>query len=182
EQEGTYPLPEAQVDRFMMKVVLDYPSRDEERRILDRMAGGRPLPGLRQVATPADIANARQQVDQVFADDKVRDYVVDIVRATRPARATAGRGGAEPANADAAARSVEGLIEHGASSRAAIWLMQAAKAHAFLHERNYVTPHDAKTLAPDVLRHRIMLSYEAEAEGRDVDDVIRTILDHVLVP
>ena len=168
EQEGTYPLPEAQIDRFMMKIRVEYPSRDEERRILDRMAGGQAAPRVRRIASPADIARAREAVDVVFADEKVRDYIVDVVRATRPEADGSG--------------AVEGLLEHGASPRAAIWLMHAAKAHAFLLGRDYVTPHDAKTLAPDVLRHRVSLSYEAEAEGRSADDVIERILDSVLVP
>jgi len=168
EQEGTYPLPEAQVDRFMMKIHVGYPSLDEERRILDRMVGGQSVPQVSKITSPQDIAKARERVDHVFADDKIRDYIVDVVRATRP---------------DATRSStVEGLIEYGASPRAAIWLMQAAKAHAFLQGRDYVTPHDAKTLAPDVLRHRISLSYEAEAEGQTADDVIQRILDSVLVP
>ncbi len=166
EQEGTYPLPEAQVDRFMMKVVLPYPSLDEERRILDRMAGNQALPSVNAVASPADVAQARESVNSVFADQKVRDYIVDVVRATRP--------GALPG--------VEGLIETGASPRAGIWLMHGARAHAFLSGRDYVTPHDAKTLAPDVLRHRISLSYEAEAEALTADDVVQRILDNVLVP
>ena len=168
EQEGTYPLPEAQIDRFMMKIRVEYPSRDEERRILDRMAGGQAIPQMSRIASPQDIADAREAVEHVFADDKVRDYIVDVVRATRP-----GEDGSD---------AVEGLIEHGGSPRAAIWLMHAAKAHAFLQGRDYVTPHDAKTLAPDVLRHRVSLSYEAEAEGRSADDVIQRILDSVLVP
>ena len=168
EQEGTYPLPEAQIDRFMMKIRVEYPSRDEERRILDRMAGGQAIPQMSRIASPQDIADAREAVEHVFADDKVRDYIVDVVRATRP-----GEDGSD---------AVEGLIEHGGSPRAAIWLMHAAKAHAFLLGRDYVTPHDAKTLAPDVLRHRVSLSYEAEAEGRSADDVIQRILDSVLVP
>ena len=168
EQEGTYPLPEAQIDRFMMKIRVDYPSRDEERRILERMAGGQAVPQVSRIATPQDIAAGRKGVERVFADDKVRDYIVDVVRATRPG--------------EAGSDAVEGLIEYGASPRAAIWMMHAAKAHAFLQGRDYVTPHDAKTLAPDVLRHRVSLSYEAEAEGRSADDVIQRILDSVLVP
>ncbi len=168
EQEGTYPLPEAQIDRFMMKIRVDYPNRDEERRIVDRMVGGQPVPEMQSIASPQEISEARNAIEHVFADDKVRDYVVDLVRATRP-------NGTETSP-------VDGLIEHGASPRAAIWLMQGAKAHAFLQGRDYVTPHDAKTLAPDVLRHRVSLSYEAEAEGRDADDVVRLILDSVLVP
>ncbi|MBT6272510.1 MAG: MoxR family ATPase [Chromatiales bacterium] len=168
EQEGTYPLPEAQIDRFMMKVNVGYPSRDEERRIVERMASGRPMPDIRTVTTPEAIQKARAQVNQVFADEKVRDYIVDVVRATRP-----GDAGSEP---------IAGLVENGASPRAAIWLMHAARAHAYLQGRSYVTPHDAKTLAPDVLRHRIALSYEAEAEGISADDLIQRILDNVLVP
>ncbi len=168
EQEGTYPLPEAQVDRFMMKVAVDYPSRDEERRILDRMVGEQTVPQVRKVTSPEEIARARAQVARVYADDKVRDYIVDIVRATRPT--TEG------------VKDVEGMIEHGASPRAAIWLMHAAKAHAFLQGRDYATPHDAKTFAPDVLRHRLSLSYEAEAEGKSADDIVQRILDNVLVP
>lgn len=168
EQEGTYPLPEAQVDRFMMKIRVDYPSREEERKILDRMAGGQAIPAVSRIATPADIAAARDAVEQVFADEKVRDYVVDVIRATRP-------GGDAP-------QSVVDLLEHGASPRASIWLLQAAKAHAFLQGRDYVTPHDAKSLAPDVLRHRVAISFEAEAEGLSADDVIQRLLDSVLVP
>lgn len=168
DQEGTYPLPEAQVDRFMMKVRMDYPSRDEERRIVDRMAGDRLAPALRPVASVADIAAARDKVNTVFVDEKVRDYVVDVVRATRPGESGAG--------------AVEGMIDYGASPRAAIWLMRGAKAHAFLNGRDYLTPHDAKTLAPDVLRHRVSLSYEAEAEGKTPDEVLQMILDTVLVP
>ena len=168
EQEGTYPLPEAQVDRFMMKITVPYPSQDEERRILERMTSGRSLPEVRTVTHPEDIARARRQVDEVFADEKVRDYVVDLIRATRPE--------------NAAGTAVEGMLEHGASPRAGIWLMMAAKAHAFLQGRSYVTPHDAKSLAPDVLRHRVAVSYEAEAEGLDADALIGRILDSVLVP
>ena len=169
EQEGTYPLPEAQVDRFMLKVKVDYPNRDEERKIVDRIAGGKPVDDIRQVATPAQILNARLFVDQVFVDEKVRDYIVDIVRATR-----------EPAAAGVAA--LQGLIDVGASPRASISLMKAAKANALLQGRSYITPHDVKSLAPDVLRHRIILSYEAEAEGKSADDVITTILENILVP
>ena len=168
EQEGTYPLPEAQIDRFMMKITVPYPSREEERRILERMTSGHGLPEVRTVMQPTDIARARKQVDEVFVDEKVRDYVVDVIRATRPENAPRSP--------------VEGRLEHGASPRAGIWLLLAAKAHAFLQGRSYVTPHDAKSLAPDVLRHRVALSYEAEAEGLDADGVVGQILDSVLVP
>ena len=169
EQEGTYPLPEAQVDRFLMKVRVGYPTKQEERKILDRMASGQPLPAVRKIADPARVLEARRTVDQVFVDDKVRDYIVDLVHATRDPRG-AGIG------------SLEGMIDVGASPRASISWMRAAKAHAFLQGRTYVTPHDVKSLAGDVLRHRVSLSYEAEAEGRDSDSVIHEILDAVLVP
>ncbi len=169
EQEGTYPLPEAQIDRFMMKVKVGYPSKEEERRILDRMASGRPIPEVAVVAHPNDVAEARAAVADVFVDEKVRDYIVDIVQATRPEAGTNVSG-------------IEGMIEHGASPRASIWLMLGVKAHAFLQGRGYVTPHDVKTLAPDVLRHRVGLSYEAEAEGMASEDIIQRILDTVLVP
>jgi MoxR-like ATPase len=169
EQEGTYPLPEAQVDRFMLKVLIDYPSRDEECKIVDRMAGGKPIPDVNRVASPSEILAAREVVHKIWADDKVRDYVVDMVRATRDP----GKGGLQ---------GLDGMIETGASPRASIYLMKAAKAQAFLQGRAYVTPHDVKTLAPDVLRHRIVLTYEAEAEGKSSDGIIRKILDNVPVP
>jgi MoxR-like ATPase len=169
EQEGTYPLPEAQIDRFLMKVRVGYPSKDEERKVLDRMASGQPIPVVRKIATPAQILKARGVVDQVFVDDKVRDYIIDLVHATRNPRG-------------AGIASLEGMIEIGASPRASIGWMKAAKAHAFLQGRTYVTPHDVKSLAGDILRHRIALSFEAEAEGKDSDVVIQEILDAVLVP
>ena len=169
EQEGTYPLPEAQVDRFMLKVLVDYPSRDEEKKIVDRMGGGKPIPDLSAVATPDQILGAREVVDKVWVDDKVRDYLVDVVRATR-----------NPS--DSQVSGLDGMIETGASPRASIYLMKAAKAHAFLQNRTYVTPHDVKTMAPDILRHRIILTYEAEAEGMTTDALIRRILDNVPVP
>ena len=169
EQEGTYPLPEAQLDRFMMQVAVDYPSRDEERKVLDRVAGSQPSPGIEAVATPADIAQARTLINGVFVDDKVRDYIVDVVRASRT-----------PTEAGLA--DLEGMIEYGASPRAGIALMHGAKAHAFLQGRTYATPHDVKILVPDVMRHRIRPSYEAEAQGKRSDDLIHRILDTVLVP
>jgi MoxR-like ATPase len=169
EQEGTYPLPEAQVDRFMLKVKVGYPTREEERKIVDRMAGGMAEPQVSVVATPADVLGARELVEQVFVDDKVKDYIVELVRATR-----------EPLAAGIEA--LDGMIEMGASPRASIWLTRAARAHAFLQGRSYATPHDVKTLAPDVLRHRIMTTYEAEAEGKTSDELLGQILDGVLVP
>ena len=169
EQEGTYPLPEAQVDRFMLKVRVGYPSRDEERKIIDRMASGQPEPEVRKVCSPADIVAARGAVHQVFVDDKLRDYVVDLVQATR-----------DPAGAGVA--ELDGMIETGASPRASIYLTKTARAHAFLQGRDYATPHDVKTVAHDVLRHRIILTYEAEAQGKTSEDIIDRILLGVLVP
>jgi MoxR-like ATPase len=169
EHEGTYPLPEAQVDRFMLKVRVGYPSREEERRIIDRMAGGLAEPQVQKVTTPEEILQAREVVDQIFVDDKVRDYIVELVQATR-----------DPV--PAGCTDLEGMIEMGASPRASIWLMRSAKAHAFLQGRSYATPHDVKSLAPDVLRHRILVTYEAEAEGKASDELIQRILDNVLVP
>ena len=170
EQEGTYPLPEAQVDRFMLKIKVEYPNKDEERKILDRMAGSQIESTVNKVTSPEEIFTARRVIDQVFVDEKVRNYIVDVVQATR--------GGTD----DNPVVDVESMLEHGASPRASICLMQGAKVHAFLQGRNYVTPHDVKTLVPDVLRHRIMLSYEAEAEGKSPESIIQTILDSVLVP
>ena len=169
EQEGTYPLPEAQVDRFMLKVKVGYPSKQEERRIVDRMASGQPEPQARAVAKPADVRAARQSVDRVFIDDKVCNYVIDLVHATR-----------DPGKAGIA--ELDGMIEMGASPRASIYLTKAAKAHAFLQGRSYATPHDVKNVAPDVLRHRIVLTYEAEAEGKCSDDIVDRILVGILVP
>lgn len=169
EQEGTYPLPEAQVDRFMLKVVVDYPSKEEERKIVDRMASGQPIPEVRKVTSPDDILSARTTVDNIWIDEKVRDYLIDLVRATR-----------EPATHGVPG--LDGMIETGASPRASIGLMKAAKAHAFLHSRSYATPHDVKSVAMEVLRHRVILTYEAEAEGKSNDDIIQHILDNVPVP
>ena len=169
EQEGTYPLPEAQVDRFMLKVVVDYPTKEEERKIVDRMASGQPIPEIRTVTKPEDILSARAVVEKIWIDEKVRDYLVDLVRATR-----------EPGAYQIT--SLEGMLETGASPRASISLMKASKAHAFLQNRSYVTPHDVKSIAMEILRHRVILTYEAEAEGKSHDDVIQHILDHVPVP
>ena len=168
EQEGTYPLPEAQLDRFLMKLLLRYPSRDEEVKILDRMAGATPEPRPSQVLTPADILQARDLCRGIFVDDKLKRYVVELVAATR-----------EPSGKLASLRS---LIENGASVRASINLVKVAKAHALLAGRSYISPHDVKTVAPDVLRHRLVLSYEAEAENKSADDLIAQILDNVEVP
>jgi len=169
EHEGTYPLPEAQLDRFMLKVKIDYPSKEEERKIVDRMASGQPEPEVKKVANPDDIRVARQAVDETLVDDKVRDYIVDLVQATR-----------DPAAAGIA--ELDGMIENGASPRASIALMKTAKAQAFLRGRSYATPHDVKSMAADVLRHRIILTYEAEAEGKTPEDIIERILVGILVP
>jgi MoxR-like ATPase len=169
EQEGTYPLPEAQIDRFMLKVVVGYPSKEDERKIVDRMATGQPAPAVSPVAKPAQILAARKTVDQIFVDEKVKSYVVDLVHATRDPKA-------------AGFSDLEGMIEMGASPRASLFLTRAAKANAFLQGRSYATPHDVKNLALEVLRHRVVVTYEAEAQGRTSEDIIERILAGVLVP
>src|ERR1700683_2962382 len=168
EQEGTYPLPEAQIDRFMMKVVVDYPNRAEERAILDAMAPSEPLPTVRPVVTAQQILSARHVVNTLYVDDKIRNYIVDLVLATRPPIATS--------------LNLNGYIQTGASPRATINLTLAARAIAFLNGRHYVTPQDVKTIAMDVLRHRGSVTYEAEAENITSEDVIRKILDALPVP
>jgi MoxR-like ATPase len=168
EQEGTYPLPEAQIDRFMMKVVVTYPNRAEERSILDAMATSEALPPVRQVVSAAQILNARHVVNSLYVDDKIRDYIVDLVLATRPPQPKA--------------MNIEGYIQTGASPRATINLTLAARAMAFLNGRHYVTPQDVKTIALDVLRHRVSVTYEAEAENVTSEDVVRKILDAIPVP
>ncbi len=169
EQEGTYPLPEAQLDRFMMKVRISYPSRDEEIKILDRMAGAAAEPRVNKVMSPAEILAARDVVRQIFVDDKVKRYAVDLVAATR-----------DPAAAKLP--QLKNLIDNGASVRASINLIKVAKANALLAGRNYISPHDIKSIAHDVLRHRVILTYEAEAEAKTADDIITAILDNVEVP
>jgi len=168
EQEGTYPLPEAQVDRFMLKVKVDYPTRNEERLIIDRMTGVS-LPTVNPVVTPGDILRARDMVRQIFVDDKIKEYVLDLVITTRQP----GTNGLSDLN---------NLIDFGASPRASINLIAASRAHAFLKGRGFVTPEDIKQIAPDVLRHRIITSYEAEAENITSDHIVRRILDHTDVP
>jgi MoxR-like ATPase len=169
EQEGTYPLPEAQLDRFMLKVKVGYPSRDDEVRIIDRMAGAGAEPRASKVMTTDEILAARDVVRQVFVDDKVKRYAVDLVAATR-----------DPKASDLAA--LAPLIDNGASPRASISLIKVAKAQALLSGRSYISPHDVKTIAHDVLRHRILVSYEAEAQGKTTDHVIAQILENVPVP
>jgi len=168
EQEGTYPLPEAQLDRFMLKLKIDYPGRDEERTILDRMAATDVHFDINAVISPEDITQVRSVVDEIYIDEKIKDYIVDIVCATRDP----GKYGIDMAN----------FINYGASPRATIYLAVAAKAHAFIQQRGYVTPQDVKSIGPDVLRHRVIVSYEAEAEDKTSEDVIKTIFDSVEVP
>jgi MoxR-like ATPase len=168
EQEGTYPLPEAQVDRFMLKVKVDYPTRDEERLILDRMADAGETELARTVGIE-EILRLREVVELIYIDDKIKDYVVDLVQATRdPARYGLDEMGP--------------LIEYGASPRATIFLARAARAHAFIQRRGYVTPEDIKAVGGDVLRHRIRTSYEAEAEEIDTEQIVQQLFDHIEVP
>jgi MoxR-like ATPase len=168
EQEGTYPLPEAQVDRFMMKVIIGYPDRAEERAIVEAMATSEPSLRVQPVVSVEEIARARRVVNTIYVDDKIKDYIVDLVLATR--------------NPKAAGLDLNGYIQTGASPRASINLTLASRAAAFLDGRGYVTPQDVKKLAPDVLRHRVAVSYEAEAENITSEDVIRKILDTLPVP
>lgn len=168
EQEGTYPLPEAQVDRFMLKVIVGYPSRVEERLIMDRMTGTA-LPQVKPVVTPADLLQARDIVRQIYVDEKIKEYVLDLIFATRyPSQS--GLSDLEP------------MISFGASPRATIYLIMAARAHAFLKGRGFVTPEDIKQIAPDVLRHRVVISYEAEAQEIKSADIVQRILDRIEVP
>ena len=168
EQEGTYPLPEAQVDRFMLKLKISYPTRQEELQITERMATGAAI-AVKPVIAPDDIMKARSVVNQVYLDDKIKEYIIDIVFATR-----------EPQKYGMP--ELQRLIEYGASPRASIYLHKAARAHAFLRRRGYVTPEDVKSVGLDILRHRVILSYEAEAEERSPESVIKQIFDTVEVP
>jgi MoxR-like ATPase len=168
EQEGTYPLPEAQVDRFMLKLRVTYPDRATEKEIMRRMAG-RALEPLETVATAADILAARSEIAGIYMDDKITDYIVELVHATR-----------EPAEHGLA--DLAPLIEYGASPRASIFLAVAGRAQAFLDGRGYVLPEDVKSIGPDVLRHRILTTYEAEAEEVTSDDLVRRIFEAVEVP
>jgi MoxR-like ATPase len=168
EQEGTYPLAEAQTDRFMLHVRVDYPTKAEEKQVMERMAQSAPT-RVRRIVGLDQIARARQIVRSVYVDEKVKDYILDIVWATRqPAEAKLGE--------------LAPLIEMGASPRASIALNVAARAHAFLERRAFVTPEDVKAIGPDVLRHRLKLSYEAEAENVRVEDVVRRIFERVAIP
>jgi MoxR-like ATPase len=178
EQEGTYPLPEAQVDRFMLKVVVGYPDRDEELAIVRRVARTEPPQPVEGILEPADFARLRALVDRIYLDEKVEEYIVDLVRSTREPAAFNLDGG----NLDGGALDIGNLIEYGASPRATIYLALAARAYALLQGRGFVTPQDVKTMAPDVLRHRVIVTYEAEAEERTSDDLIALILEALPVP
>ena len=169
EQEGTYPLPEAQLDRFMMKVLVGYLSKEDEIKVVERMASGAYEPTARQIMTVEQVLAAKAAANEIFVDEKIRAYAVDLVNATR-----------HPA--DYNMPQLSALIEMGSSTRGSINLIKAAKAHALLSGRSYLFPQDVKTIAPDVLRHRIALTYEAEAQGKTVDDVLETILNTVEVP
>ena len=168
EQEGTYPLPEAQVDRFMLKVSVDYPSRDEEREIMSRMTEAA-IPTASKVVAPKDIQRARSLIHEIYVDKLINEYILDIVFASR-----------DPGHYRL--DELKDMIEYGGSPRASIYLNLAARAHAFLRHRGYVTPEDVKSVAMDVLRHRIILTYEAEAEELTSEDIIRRIFDHLASP
>jgi MoxR-like ATPase len=167
EQEGTYPLPEAQIDRFMLKIQVDYPSAQEEKEIVHR-AGGNGAEPVRAVVAPAQLAEAKKAMHSIHVEERIVDYIIRICRATR--------------NPSECGLDLGPMISYGASPRASVWLGLAARAHAFLAGRGYVTPQDVKSVAPDVLRHRIILSYEAQAESRTADDLIKVFLERIEVP
>lgn len=167
EQEGTYPLPEAQVDRFMFKLKITYPSKAEELEILNRMTVGNTF-DIQSVVSPQEILDARKVINKIYVDDKVKEYIVDIVFATR--------------SPEAYNLPLTELIEYGASPRATIYLTLASKAHAFLRGRGYITPDDVKTIGMDVLRHRVIVSYEAEAEEVDSESIVSQVFNEVEVP
>ncbi|MCA9659134.1 MAG: MoxR family ATPase, partial [Myxococcales bacterium] len=171
EQEGTYALPEAQLDRFMFKIKVDYPNAEDELTIMERIAGAAhdAKVELAPVIGPEELESVRGVIDRMIVEKSVRKYIVDVITATRTPEAV----GLE---------ALRPFIDFGASPRASIAMFQAARAHAFLRHRGYVSPEDVKAIAPDVLRHRIILSYEAEAEGKTVEGIVRAILEHVQVP
>lgn len=169
EQEGTYPLPEAQVDRFMLKLKIDYPNREEEQKILDRMAVTNKKLDVSPVVKPEDILKARKVIDEIYIDEKIKKYIIDVVFATRDPKGYK-------------LDELTNLIQYGASPRASIYLTVAAKAHAFIQGRGYVTPHDVKSIGMDVLRHRVIISYEAEAEDKASEDIVKRIFDEIEVP
>ena len=169
EQEGTYPLPEAQIDRFMLKLYIDYPSKEEEKLIMQRMSSNNNSHTVKSVVDPEDILEARKVIDSIYIDENLQDYIINLVTATRDPK-------------DNQLSSYEGMIQFGASPRASIFLNRAAKAFAFLQRRGYVVPHDIKSIGMDVLRHRIILTYEAEAENVTADDIIQSLFDTIEVP
>ncbi|MBT5719129.1 MAG: MoxR family ATPase, partial [Gammaproteobacteria bacterium] len=164
EQEGTYPLPEAQIDRFMLKLHIDYPSKEEEKLIMQRMSTSNDPYKVQPVVDPADIVKARKVIDEIYIDENLQDYIINLVTATRDPKANQ-------------LSSYAGMIQFGASPRASIFLNRAAKAYAFLQRRGYVVPHDIKSIGMDVLRHRIILTYEAEAENVSADDILKSLFD-----
>ncbi len=168
EQEGTYPLPEAQVDRFMLMVKVGYPTRDEERQIMDLMADGDEI-DVRPVVDASRLIEARKIVNMIYVENSVRDYIINIVAATRDP-GTVGR------------PSLRDYIEFGASPRASIFMLRAARAHAFLNHRGFVMPEDVKAVAPDILRHRVIPSFEAEADERTSESLLKELLEHIDVP
>lgn len=168
EQEGTYPLPEAQLDRFMLKIKISYPTREEERKILDRMAATSKHFDIKQVITPEEIMQIRSVVDDIYIDDKIKDYIVTLVDATR--------------DPEKYKLNLKTYIQYGASPRATIYLALASKAMAFISGRGYVTPQDVKSIGMDILRHRVLVSYEAEAEDKTSEDIIQMIFDNIEVP
>jgi MoxR-like ATPase len=168
EQEGTYPLPEAQVDRFMLKLKVFYPTKDEERQILKKMACSSPHIEVKPVIQPEDILNLRELTDEIYMDEQIEEYIVNIVEATR-----------DPLKYDLP---IKDMIRYGASPRATIFLAMAGKAHALIQGRGYVTPQDIKSIGMDVLRHRVIITYEAEAEEKTAEDIVKMIFDKVEVP
>jgi MoxR-like ATPase len=168
EQEGTYPLPEAQVDRFMLKLKISYPNQSEELEILEKMASSKPKLAVDAIITPSDIIRLRELTDEIFIDDKIKEYIVKLIAASR-----------NPAEFKL---DIASLIRYGASPRATIFLTMAAKANALIEGRGYVTPQDVKTIAMDVLRHRVIVTYEAEAEEKTSEDIVERILQTVDVP
>ena len=169
EQEGTYPLPEAQIDRFMLKLHIDYPSKEEEKLIMQRMASSNNSYKVKPVVDPEDILAARKVIDSIYIDENLQDYIINLVTATRDPK-------------ENQLSSYNGMIQFGASPRASIFLNRAAKAFAFLQRRGYVVPHDIKSIGMDVLRHRVILTYEAEAENVTADDILKSLFDTIEVP
>jgi len=169
EQEGTYPLPEAQIDRFMLKLHIDYPSKEEEKLIMQRMSSSNNSHKVKSVVDPEDILEARKVIDSIYIDENLQDYIINLVTATRDPKGNQ-------------LSSYDGMIQFGASPRASIFLNRAAKAFAFLQRRGYVVPHDIKSIGMDVLRHRVILTYEAEAENVTADDILKSLFDTIEVP